>query len=294
MTKPLAVGGTASLVIAWGVGASVHARTIKIGGDVESTLRAAAVETASALKSGHPYAPDTDLEDDSHLVANRADLLDTELIGELERGPSLDLATEDEVRTKRISCYALVIESATERAVYVRKRSPITLATKSIVARLIDGTLDSIDEPLFAFDKKFDVIVADEDIYILDKRNFDLMFRDSEAVLAKAPEWVDSLDSTLPLTKTSGEFLVAALRQNSTYRTKFHAMIARPYLATLTPSALKKKMKAHDLDPAVYMPGDELDFNPNTVKDLLRLLNEDLFVGDFSQEQYAAAAKRRR
>jgi hypothetical protein len=42
------------------------------------------------------------------------------------------------------------------------------------------------------------------------------------------------------------------------------------------------------------MRDDALVFNKDTERDLLLLLNEDLWAGDFSGQQYAAARKARR
>jgi hypothetical protein len=42
------------------------------------------------------------------------------------------------------------------------------------------------------------------------------------------------------------------------------------------------------------MPDGELIFDRETERDLLNLLNEDLFTGDFSGDRYAASRKARR
>jgi hypothetical protein len=65
-------------------------------------------------------------------------------------------------------------------------------------------------------------------------------------------------------------------------------------LPKLTPDILHAKMTTHGLVPKELMKDDSLIFNKDTEKDLLLFLNEDLWTGDFSGDQYAAARKARR
>jgi hypothetical protein len=53
-------------------------------------------------------------------------------------------------------------------------------------------------------------------------------------------------------------------------------------------------MTAHGLKPEDLMKDGSLVFNNDTENDLLLFLNEDLWTGDFSGDQYAAARKARR
>jgi hypothetical protein len=63
------------------------------------------------------------------------------------------------------------------------------------------------------------------------------------------------------------------------------------YLAKLTPELLASKMTEHKLDPGKLMADGVLAFNKDTENDMLLLLNEDLWTGDFSGDLYAAARK---
>lgn len=294
MTTPnIRTDGPLTLAVAWGVGGRVHGRMVNTGQAVAEALRQAAAGTVSSMSSGHAYDPDADMEENTHLVADRIELLDTDLVETLEAGAALPLASQEDVRTKRLSCYAAVIGSGDSRTIFVRKRSPVKLATQSIVATLFDGTLNRVEEPILAFDDRYDAILTSDKVYVLDKKQFESMFKDSDAVLAKAPAWVDALAEDIPVSEASKEVLVESLRRNTFYRSKFHAILRRPHVKQLTPQVLKKKMLAHGLNPDVLMPDNELNFSPETMKDLLRLLNEDLFIGDFSSEQFAAGSKRR-
>jgi hypothetical protein len=71
------------------------------------------------------------------------------------------------------------------------------------------------------------------------------------------------------------------------------SILRSTYLPTLTPEILAKKMTEHDLDPAKLITNGVLVFNQDTEKDMLLLLNEDLWSGDFSGDHYAATRKAR-
>jgi hypothetical protein len=66
---------------------------------------------------------------------------------------------------------------------------------------------------------------------------------------------------------------------------------AGEFLITLI---IHAKMAAHGLNPEELMKDGSLIFDRDTEKDLLLFLNEDLWTGDFSGDQYAAARKARR
>jgi hypothetical protein len=64
------------------------------------------------------------------------------------------LATEDELRTKPLLCHAVLIGEGDDRVRFVKKRSPVQLAKKSVAALLMNNTLDRVQSPIFAFDDR--------------------------------------------------------------------------------------------------------------------------------------------
>lgn len=284
--------GSLHLVVAWASGKSYAARQVKMSGDVAHELKSYADEAVSGLSNPTPYAPDADMEDNSNMVAPRDESLDTALIEELTKGASLDLATEHEMRTKALICHALVMTADTEVTLFVKKRSPIQLAKKSLLAAMVHGRLDELESPLFAFDNRYDVIVTDAQVFVLDKRAFEGLFKNSHAVLAKTSDWINDVAAVIPFADGSADELDTILKRNSVLRNKFLAVRSRPYLTTITPDALRAEMTKYGLDPAELMDGDSLKVTGQNAKDVLRLLNEDLFSGGFSRQHYAASTKR--
>jgi hypothetical protein len=113
-------------------------------------------------------------------------------------------------------------------------------------------------------------------------------------VLASTSKWADELGQVLPICSDGKEWLAARLRQNSVTRRKVQSILRSPYVSKIDADALRTKITAHGLNPAELMHDDALVFNKDTERDLLLLLNEDLWAGDFSGHQYAAARKARR
>ncbi len=159
---------------------------------------------------------------------------------------------------------------------------------------VFDDALTRVTRPILAFDSTFDLILLGSSVWILNQKNFEGLFKESEAVLARTSEWVNQLGQVLPIAGDGPEWLATRLRQNSVMRRKVHSILRSHYLPKLTPDILRARMSAHSLKPEDLMKDGALIFNMDTEKDLLLFLNEDLWTGDFSGDQYAAARKAQR
>jgi hypothetical protein len=284
----------ATLIVAWRTGRGASGAVLKSGGQVIGALREYARNAVHTVTSGHglPYNPDDDQEDDvPFLTASPDELLDTALLEQIRLGASLPLITLDDLQRRTLALYALLIgDDPDSRVIFVRRGNPVSLATKSMVA-VFDETLTRVTRPVLAFDSAFDAVLSETDVWILHQRNFENLFKESEAVLAHTSEWAEDLSHVLPISEAGREWLAGRLRQNSVTRRKVQSILRSPYVSKLDPDALRAQMSRHGLNPANLMKDDALVFNKDTERDLLLLLNEDLWTGDFSGNQYAAARK---
>jgi hypothetical protein len=283
--------------VVWRSGHGAAGAVLKAGGEVIEALRGHAQESVDIVMSraGRPYNPDDEQDDDvPFLTADQDELLDTALLEQLRLGSSLPLIGPDELRKRRPALYALLIgDDPGSRLIFVRKANPVSLAAKSVVA-VFDDTLTRVMQPVLAFDSAFDVILLGSSVWILDQKNFEGLFKDSEAVLARTSEWVEQINQVLPIADDGREWLAGRLRQNSVMRRKVQSILRSPYLQKLTPDLLHEKMAGQGLIAEDLMKDGSLVFNKDTEKDLLLFLNEDLWTGEFSGEQYAATRKARR
>lgn len=284
--------GPLQLVVTWTSGKTTIGRCIKTADDVDETLRSHAERAVAELTDPAPYSPDSEIEDNTHLEAAPEELFDTGLIETLRQGASLHLATEQELKTKSLFCHAIVIGRGDTETIFVKKRSPIQLGKKSIVATLFNNTLDRIETPVFAFDNSYDAIITKSKVYVLNKRSFEGLFKESPAVLAKTTEWVQEVSSVVSMTEGSQDILETVLKRNQYLRNKFQAIMKRPHIQTLTPDALRSVIQESGYNVADLMDGENLSVTDTNVKTVLQLLNEDLFIGSFSQEKFAAGSKR--
>lgn len=291
------IAEAATLIVAWRTGRNAHGAVLRAGGQVIDALRGYAREALALIASGHerPYNPDDEQDEDAgFLTASQDELLDTALLEQLRTGSSLPLIEANELRKRTLALYALLIGNDPDsRAIFIRKGNPVSLAGKGVVA-VFDNTLTRVTRPILAFDSAFDVILLGGSVWILNQKNFEGLFKESEAVLARTSEWVDQLSQVLPIAGDGKEWLADRLRQNSVMRRKVHSILRSDYLPKLTPDILRARMSAHGLLPDDLMKDGALIFNKDTEKDLLLFLNEDLWTGDFSGDQYAAARKARR
>jgi hypothetical protein len=296
-SEEIDMNAAATLVVAWRTGRNAHGAVLKAGGQVIDALREYARESLEVVSSGNmrPYNPDDEQDEEvSVLSASQDELLDTALLEQISIGSSLALISPEELRRRTIALYALLIGNDPDsRVIFIRRGNPVQLATKNIVA-VFDQTLTRVTNPILAFDSIFDVILHGSAVWILNQKNFEALFKESEAVLVHTSEWVDQLHEILPIADGGKEWLSARLRQNTVMRRKIQSILRSPYLSSLTPDAIAQKMLEHGLTPENLMENGALVFNKDTEKDMLLFLNEDLWTGDFSGEQYAATKKARR
>jgi hypothetical protein len=292
------LGAAATLIVAWRAGQGASGAALKAGGDVIDALREHAQTALATVLSGggHPYNPDDEQEDDvPFLTASQDELLDTVLLEQVLLGSSLPFITPGDLRRRTLALYALLIgNDPASRVIFVRKANPVSLASKSVVAMLFDDTLTRVTEPILAFDAAFDAVLFKSNVWILQQKNFESLFKESEAVLARTSQWADELSHVVAMTDDGREWLATRLRQNSVIRRKVQSILRSPYVSKINAEELRTTMHVHGLDPAGLMKDDSLIFNKDTERDVLLLLNEDLWAGDFSGNQYAAARKSRR
>lgn len=286
----------ATLVVAWRSGKIAACRVVRTDREIITGLLEHAEKILQIVRNreGRAYDPDDAHSDDNgYLSASQEELLDTALLAQIKRGDDLPPITLDELGTKRLALYALLVgDNADTRLVFIRKGSPVSLTTRSLVG-IFDQRLERVTNPILSFDSTFDLILYGNDAWIFNQANFEGLFKESAAVLAKTAQWVDELSQFLPIAGGGKDYLANRLRRNSLMRRKVHSITTSSYLPMLTPEILAKKMAEHNLDPEKLLIDGKLVFTSETETDMLLLLNEDLWAGDFSGDQYAATDKER-
>lgn len=301
MTKiEINLHGPATVVVAWRSGRNAHGRALTAGGEVTDHLRGHAASALELVRTGRHRAYDPNDEQDDecdYLETDRTELLDTALLGQILQAASLPPATEGELRNHVLALYALVVgDDPNALTAFVRRGNPVKFAKKNLLA-IFDQTLTltRVERPLLAFDEGYDLVIYPGNVHILNQGHFEALFKESDAVLARTSDWARNLAGVLPMSSSSMEWLSGRLPQTSVMRRRVQSILKCSYLEKLTPDVLTLKMKERGLDPQQLLdPDGQLIINKDTERDVLLLLNEDLWTGDFSGEQYAAARKARR
>lgn len=285
-----------AVTVAWRTGGPVHARKLNAGSELSSHLEAMIEHTDATLEASTllQYRPDVgEAEEGVVYSAERNERIDDELIQSLLKGQELDFAELDELREKRLSCYAAVQQRNEVSRLYIRRQNPVKLASKTLFSAIAGGALDKLKQPVLAFDDQIDVVVEGTQIFILNIRGFESLFRDSDMVLEAAPKWVDELRDHVRISASGREELLAGVTRNSLHRRKLLSILDSSHIDKLTPKRIAKRMRKHNLDPAEHLVNDELAITKNNMDSILKLLNEDLYRGDFSDEHFAASGKTR-
>ncbi|GAB2749808.1 hypothetical protein GCM10027174_25340 [Salinifilum aidingensis] len=288
----------ACLVVAWRDRKKATGRLVKSGGEVVELLRGYAEATLQKIEEGNgrTYDPNGEKDDEVYyLTTDREEVFDSDLLDEIWKGDSLPVVSQGELKRQSFVLYALIIgDDLDNRYMFIRRVNPVKLATKSIVTRWFDETLDRVEDPILSFDNNFDVVFTPNSINILDQNKFEDIFRDSEAVLEQAQKWADDIADELPVELEGVEYLKRRIRENSSYRRRAYSIRNGSNLKYLTIEILKKSALENGLDPNEIIKDGRLVFSKEHEKTLLALLNEDLWVGDFSGDQYSATRKTKR
>ncbi len=283
------------LAVAWRTGKHAHGRKLRTGGDLDTFLQDVVKETIAIIESStfEAYRPDGgEPEDGTLFVTERNQRIDTELIDELSHGDNLDFVDQPDLRKRHFACYALVIGSEESKRIFIRRQDPVKLAKKRLFTSLGAGPLNEIESAVLTFDEYIDVVIEADRIIILNPKGFESLFRDSEAVLEAAPKWVGELRGHVEFSDEGQEILLNSIRRNGIHRRKLLAILDSGYASTLTPKRIREQMKKHELDHEEWLIDDVLQVTESNVGSVLKLLNDDLYRGDFSDEHFAASGKR--
>src|SRR5579871_3800513 len=138
-----------------------------------------------------------------------------------------------------------------------------------------DGQYDALREPVFLFDSHLDCIARGDDLYILNKSNFQSMFLFFELVRRNAQQALATLRERLPI----GNFDQFAhdCEGHLVKLVKLQNIAAKPYLARITIADLRRAITRHNLKLEIQeVEGQEVViYDPADKWALLKLLDDD-------------------
>ncbi len=271
-----------SLLVAWRQGRSLASGEIRIADDVAEHLREAAQRTLERLQAAElvPYTPEIVLEDDQALYVTDDDLVaESPFTAAVLPEDPPGLLNARSLPERALLLYALSADTNQGPVALVRKKNPHPVARPGRIYALLGNALSQVDRPVFTLDPEFDLLVSPSGVISLDQNAFELLFRETDAVLARIPDWVEGIAEHLPLAGNGAEVLAEKARANSRLRRRLRAIHDRGHLGDVDIETVRNHIREVGLSEDELIAGDELVVDEADPMTLLYLLNEDFFTG---------------
>lgn len=291
----VATSGNVTLVVARRSGKKLVGNRVSLHQDVAAELRKRCNATLSTFKARTPMTFDPDvnfLEKDRYLVAGAALVdVDASVKALLDDVASLPLLDPSELPKQGFQFYAVLVGPAEERNGFIRKYNPRQVARGGKFWTVFGDSLRKLDEPLFVFDALFDMVLVKDGIAALNLPAFTQIFRDLTVMTGRLPVYVDHIAQYLPLANDGSVRLLAKCAQNSRVASRARSIFEKGHLKNVSIAQVRAEIKKQKLDESKLIKGNKLVFDDADPYTLLKLLNEDLFVGGLSSIPYEAGSK---
>jgi hypothetical protein len=283
-----------SLLVAWRRGRSIEFGEIRIADDVADHLREAAGRTLERIRDAElvAYTPEIVLEDGQALFATSDELVAESPFTEAvlpDEPPALLNARSFPARA--LLLYAVNVHTEQGPLAFVRKKNPHPVARPGRIYALLGNALAQVDRPVFTLDPEFDLVVSERGVIALDQNSFELLFHETDAVLARIPDWVGGIADHMPLAGDGAEVLAEKARSNSRLRRRLRAIHERGHLQDVDIEAVRNHMREVGLDEDQLISDGQLVVNEADPMTLLYLLNEDFFAGGLTTTGFRSERK---
>lgn len=196
-----------------------------------------------------------------------------------------------ELPSKSLLFYAIAAGSGDDRLIFLRKQNPKTALERRTVT-FYSGRLEHFAGTLFIFDDKIDLVFDSKlNLSILSLGVFNLLFKSTPEMLRVIPEQVQGVAALLPMSESTMQFLTARASTDTRMRKRLDAIMDRNHLKNVTIDELRAEVERQGLDPSNFITDGKLDVDKADIADILKILNEDLFVGGLSGERFEVSRK---
>jgi hypothetical protein len=294
-----------TLSVGWRSGRKTKLRQISIGGDVERAFRTVLHSALQDLnqREPEPWSPDADLTPETYLVLPAADLGDAPVLAAEHGGMSLAAALQaaealpvmhpDDLPAGDLSFYSLTVgNTAGRRTVFLRRTNPRRGLKKGRFYTFLGDSLQRLNEPIFAFDDRVDLLFVDDRVAVLSQTVFAAMFRDQDVLAAQIPAWADELHSVVPVSDDGRQRLINRALKDTRLRARLEAIVHRGHLPTVSSATMTQALTDAGMDPSTLIDAEgKLSLEEDDIPQMLYFLNEDLFVGALTSTGFRADKK---
>lgn len=295
--------------VGWKSGKAYQLRRMELHQDVEAEFRQVLSHVVDGTENRvglvdrepQPWSPDAVIYPETFLVSasdavgevptvvHRPDEKFLEVLTQAEDLSPIELK---DLNKKQLSIYGFAVGDLDNRIVFIRRANPRRgLGTGKVFGRYSD-VLKKINEPVFAFDGKIDLILIERSLLVLSQNAFAMLFRDQEDLKKLVPKWGKTLCRHYPVEKESIDRIIKKANRDSRCRQRLESIVARGHLQGLERDDLELALKECELDPAQFLnDSDELCVEEADVPELLWFLNEDLYRGVISKKFFRSDKK---
>lgn len=286
-----------ALIVAWRERGQFQFRQVDTAREVTRYLRWLVNATEEALEGmqRRPYSIEADIENDEYLLASldgrEEEIALRDAIVNLD---AMDQTGSNELREHTLTFYAVVVGNRpANRTAYVRKTNPMKVAKPGWGLFEFGDTLTTIANPVFVVEDRFDLILRSDAIDIMAPKVFEALFYELTGVDARVRTWVRNIGRHLPMSAGTVELLTTACRSKPRLRRRLHAIQERGHLLHVTMQQFRGEVRRLGYQPARFIRNGVISADEADYGVLLQILNEDLFRGGLTDEEFAAERKTR-
>jgi hypothetical protein len=282
------------LAIGWRDGKRYKLGRVDTERPVTEHLRSLALRQEQKLEASTPrsYSVESTLEEDEYFVATTV-LPDEEdaLRRQLLSIGGLPLITVDRLEASSLSFYAVIVSATDGVKAYIKKSNPLIVAKAGGLLALFGDSLTHLEKPVFTIAETFDLVLYPDRIAIMREKPFTSLFYEETGINAKIIGWVDEIALHLPMHVNTKATLTRLCQKGLRLRLKLQAIEERGHLSNLTMAKFRKELQRLGIPANRFISGGKIVIPGAYERQLLEVLNEDLFRGGFSGDDFAAERK---
>lgn len=283
------------LIIAWREGKRYKLGRVDTEKVITDYLRYLVVEEEKRLekRTARPYSIESTIEKDEYFVAETVDVDEEEALrAQLRSIGALPLITVDRLEKTSLSFYAVAIgNNSSGIKAFIKKSNPLVIAKGGGLLAVFGDALTSLSRPVFAIEGSFDLVVYPDRIAILKDKPFQSLFYEETGINERIGVWVNKIEKSLPMHGEAKAKLAQMCQKGARLRLKLQAIEQRGHLSGVTITKFKSELKRLQIPPERFIYRGKLIIPDKHERQLLEVLNEDLFKGGLSGEEFAAERK---
>ena len=202
-------------------------------------------------------------------------------LSDLERlvaAVGLPLLSPHDLRDGRYLFYAVICtaQSSGQRIGFVRQTNPQRVArTGGLMTLRGHSGLQHLEDPVFVFDGRFDLVVSPAETAVLRLEAFNRMFADLNTLALAAPANASKIAGMVgQVAPAAVEALARAAAERPSLARRLQRLAQAGAVPSVTPRDLSQAMLKHGLDPAQLVTGNEITFPQEQADVFLDLIEQ--------------------